>query len=466
MKLEEALQDSERNDIKEEIQVMASALGKEMQMMEAQLNRCKHAASEAISLRQEVNSLTAKLEDKAAERKSLSDKCSVQNIEIKSLKEMIEKLDKEKQELQIVIDMYGQESYDNRTIMEIKESEQRARLQADILKNALDEHSLELRIKAANEAEAACQQRLSAAEAEIPELRAKLDASERDQLELTEALRIKDAEAEAYISEIETIGQAYEDMQTQHQHLLQHVADRDEYNIKLVSESVKMKQTYASLLSEKQAKANQLQQVNSSLELLKAKIVCGEEQMKAYLTQASKTSIENRRIAINADKTKLELADSEKELKWLRSAVDFTQKDFEHNQKRIVELRMELERERSERKKLEEEYEELKNEVMELSPERQEVAIQKLQDEIKECKAILKCGVCFDRPKEEADRRPAARGKSPYARGCAGHIHAAIKVNDRCLCLGLLVGPPSRLGLSQASLSEEEQCIEERVRSC
>lgn len=43
---------------------MASALSKEMQMMEAQLNRSKDAASEAISLRQKVDSLTSKLEDK------------------------------------------------------------------------------------------------------------------------------------------------------------------------------------------------------------------------------------------------------------------------------------------------------------------------------------------------------------------------------------------------------------------
>lgn len=63
--------------------------------------------------------------------------------------------------------------------MEIKESEHRARAQAEILKTLLDEHSLELRVKAANEAEAACQQRLSTAEAEIAELQAKLDASER-----------------------------------------------------------------------------------------------------------------------------------------------------------------------------------------------------------------------------------------------------------------------------------------------
>lgn len=62
---------------------------------------------------------------------------------------------------------------------EVRESESKARAQAEMLQNALDEHGLELRVKAANEAEAACEQRLTAAEAEIAELRAMLDASER-----------------------------------------------------------------------------------------------------------------------------------------------------------------------------------------------------------------------------------------------------------------------------------------------
>lgn len=38
--------------------------------------------------------------------------------------------------------------------------------------------------------------------------------------------------------------------------------------------------------------------------------------------------------------------------------------------------------------------------VAELTSGSGEAAILKLQDEIKDCKAILKCGVCFDRPKE------------------------------------------------------------------
>ncbi|KAK2992389.1 hypothetical protein RJ640_022387 [Escallonia rubra] len=78
---------------------------------------------------------------------------------------------------------------------------------------------------------------------------------------------------------VKTIGQAYEDMQTQNQHLLQQVAERDDYNIKLVSESVKTKQGQSFLLSEKQALAKQLQQVNTSLGSLRLRIVHNEEQI-------------------------------------------------------------------------------------------------------------------------------------------------------------------------------------------
>ncbi|KAM0953075.1 putative transcription factor C2H2 family [Dioscorea sansibarensis] len=400
IKLEEAQQDLERKDIKDEMRVMALALSKEMEMLETQLNRSKEAARESASLHEEANSLRALLEKKISKQKNLSDRCAEQVVEIKSIKSLIEKLEKEKQELQIFLDMYGQECFDNRTITEIKESEQRARSQAEYLRTALDDHSLELRVKAANEAEAACQQRLSVAEAEIAELRAKLDASEREVFELKEAIKIKDSEGEAYISEIETIGQAYEDMQTQNQHLLQQVADRDGYNIKLVSDSVKMKQTHSSLISEKQALAKQLLQVHGSMELLKMKIVRNEEQMRAHLAQGAKAASDNRHVAIIMDKVKLDLEDSEKELKWLRSTVDSFEKEYEQNEKKILDIRIELERERNEREKLEGELTEVKNEVAELSSESEEAAIQRLQDEIKECKAILKCGVCFDRPKE------------------------------------------------------------------
>ncbi|KAG9459862.1 hypothetical protein H6P81_004370 [Aristolochia fimbriata] len=400
IKMEEAEQDVGRKDIKAEFRVMASALSKEMEMMETQLNRCKERALEALSLRDEAHSLRAELSKKMKEHLSIAGGCSKHTAEIKSLKALIEKLQKEKQELQIFLDMYGQQCFDNRDMMDIKESERRALAQVEVLTSALSEHGLELRVKAATEAEAACQERLSAAEAEIADLRAKLDACERNVMELTEAIKIKDEEAETYIAEIETIGQAYEDMQTQNQHLLQQVTERDDYNIKLVSDSVKAKQAQTSLFSEKEVLSKQLQQVNSSLDFFKLKVARGEEQMKALFTQAGKTSIENRKVVMNVEAAKSELAEAEKELKWLKYAVDSCEKEYEQSQRKIHDLQKELENERSEKKKLDEEVEELNNQVAEMSPQRREATIQKLQDEIKECKAILKCGVCFDRPKE------------------------------------------------------------------
>ncbi|KAK1356163.1 E3 ubiquitin protein ligase [Heracleum sosnowskyi] len=400
IKMEETLEDSGRKDIKTEFHVMSSALSKELGLMESQLTRWKETADEVLTLRENAQSLKALLNEKTSEKTNLVDNCAEQMARIKSLKELSEKLQKEKQELLIFLDMVGQQIYDNRDVREIKESEKRAHSQAAVLRNALEEHGLELRVKAANEAEAACLQRLSAAESEIADLRAKLDAVERDVLELTEAIKIKDGETEAYISEIETIGQAYEDMQTQNQHLLQQVTERDEYNIKLVSESVKTKQAQNSLLSEKQALAKQLQQVSAVLESLKVRIANGEQQMKVSILEALKSTQEDRQLAVNLESAKWELSDADKELKWLKSAVSSSEKEYEQVQRKCDEIQKELDIERSERKKLDDELLELNGKVDEISSETGEAAIQKLQDEIKDCKGILKCGVCFDRPKE------------------------------------------------------------------
>jgi hypothetical protein len=77
------------------------------------------------------------------------------------------------------LDVVNLLDYICRDMMELRQAECRAWAQVEHLKVALDEHSLELRVKAANEAEAVCQQRLTAAEAEIAGLRQRLDALDR-----------------------------------------------------------------------------------------------------------------------------------------------------------------------------------------------------------------------------------------------------------------------------------------------
>lgn len=70
-------------------------------------------------------------------------------------------------------------SVECREVDEARSSEIKAWSHVQSLKNSLDEHNLELRVKAAIEAEAKAQQRLAAREAEIADLRQKLVASRR-----------------------------------------------------------------------------------------------------------------------------------------------------------------------------------------------------------------------------------------------------------------------------------------------
>lgn len=57
-----------KKDIKAEFRVMASALSKEMGMMEMQLNRWKDIASEALSLREEAKALRGSLASKVCKQ--------------------------------------------------------------------------------------------------------------------------------------------------------------------------------------------------------------------------------------------------------------------------------------------------------------------------------------------------------------------------------------------------------------
>lgn len=66
-----------------------------------------------------------------------------------------------------------------RDVSEARDIEYKSWAHVQSLKTSLDEHSLELRVKTAIEAEALSQQRLAAAEAVIVDLRQKLEASKR-----------------------------------------------------------------------------------------------------------------------------------------------------------------------------------------------------------------------------------------------------------------------------------------------
>lgn len=401
-RLEEAHQVAGRKETVSELKVMVSTLHKEMNMMHTSLNKYKEAAQEAHGLRAEAQSLSAILQRKEREIDELQKKRNVQEAELKYVKDEMKLLRESEQELKLFLEMFECESTDPRDVMEIKQAECRALALVERMKLALDEHSLALRVKAANEAESACQQRLATAEADIAQLRQKLDESDRLAIELKESLQSKNEEGEAYISEIETIGQAYEDMQAQNRRLLHQITERDDYNTQLMSESVKAKQLQASLLAEKEALSSRMQHAAAAGDVLKNRLARLDDQAKSYMEQLGKSSEECRQHQSALDLAKRKQQEAEREAQSAKAALEGAQAQLEERNRRIAEADAELEKERFKRKRAEEESEtqSLKLARRGVHHEKGGSSVEELQEEIKEYKSILKCSVCHDRPKE------------------------------------------------------------------
>lgn len=68
--------------------------------------------------------------------------------------------------------------------------------------------------------------------------------------------------------------------------------------------------------------------------------------MKVCLTDAIKFTQEDRHFMISLETAKWELADAEKELKWLKSAAGSSEKDYEQLQRKVDEFQVKLDKER------------------------------------------------------------------------------------------------------------------------
>ncbi|PPS14831.1 hypothetical protein GOBAR_AA05736 [Gossypium barbadense] len=441
-KLEEASREPGRTEIIADFKSLLSSFPEAMSSMQNQLGKYKEAAVDIHSLRADVQSLSSILNRKAKD---------IENLSVRSTDQ--------------VTQMHKLQAMD---ILEARDSEFKAWAHVQSLKSCLDEHNLELRVKTANEAEAISQQKLAAAEAEIAELRHKLEASKRDKSRLTDSLKAKIEENEAYLSEIEnalksvkcissskvyllvrdqleksksevflhqdlfeklqvqdlkdsdgelklilemyrreftdsSIGQAYDDMQTQNQQLLQQITERDDYNIKLVLEGLRAKQLQDTLLLEKHNMEKEIQQANTSLDFYNMKAARIEDQLRFCSDQVQKLGEERFQKSVSLENTQKRLSDMRRSSHQAKESLEDSQFKIERSRAALLELQIEIERERFKKKRIEEELEVARRKVVHLRAKTEgNLMVERLQQELREYREILKCSICLDRPKEDA----------------------------------------------------------------
>ncbi|XP_004307007.1 PREDICTED: E3 ubiquitin-protein ligase BRE1-like 1 [Fragaria vesca subsp. vesca] len=400
-KLEEASREPGRKEVLEEFKALVSSFPEQMGAMQGQLRKYKEAASDFHSLQADVQSLSSILDRKVKECETFSAKSSDQLTEIQQLKAVVQDLKDTESELKLFLEMYRHELSDPRDVMEARDLECKAWAHVECLKSSLDEHNLELRVKKANEAEATSQQRLAAVEAEIADLRQRLEASKRNKVRLADVLKSKTEENEAYLAEIETIGQAYDDMQTQNQHLLQQITERDDYNIKLVLEGVRARQTQNAVLMDKRKMEREIQQGHASLNFYEMKAARIEDQLKICSDQLQRLAEHKFQGAVQLENTQKRLMDVRRSSQQARDSLEESLSKVVKGRLTLSEMQIELEKERLKKKRIEEELEALKRKAGRLQAQTEGLSIvEKLQQELGEYREILKCDICLDRTKQ------------------------------------------------------------------
>lgn len=400
-KHEKAMREPGRKNVITEFKELVSSFPKEMGAMQNELNKSKESTSEIHCLRAQLQSLSSILGREVRELQFLSDKSVSQLSEIERLHFVVGDLRESEHELKLILEMYRRESTDSRDVLESRDMEYKAWADVQSLKSSFDEHSLEARVKTAIEAEAISQQRLATAEAEIADLRQKLEFSIRGVSKSSEMLNSKYEEGESYLSEIESIGQAYEDMQTQNQQLLQQIMERDEYNIKLVMEAVKARQMHDGVCSEIKSMDKKLQEANCLMDLYDLKTARFDEQLRVRSDQVAKLVEDGWQSSTSLGNAQRRLADVQRESQLLRQSMNEIQIHTMKNRSEVTELLIELERERFNKKRIDEGLETMTMKATALRQQTDEsVLLEKLRQEIREYKGILKCRICHDRQKE------------------------------------------------------------------
>ncbi|KAL8140410.1 hypothetical protein V2J09_006431, partial [Rumex salicifolius] len=276
-----------------------------------------------------------------------------------------------------------------------------AKARVEGLRWSLDEQNLVYRVKEAIEAEAISQQTLASAESNIAHLREKLEISKRELKSLSDVLKSKSGENEAYISEIETIGQAYDDMLEQNQHLLHQITERDDYNIKLILEGVKARHINEVLLKEKKSLEKSIQQTRFTSNFYEMKAARIENWVNLCSNQVKRQKEDRHQMLDTLEAIQSRSLDAIKLCKQGRGTLELLEPKVNESRVRLANSRIERDMDRFEKKRLQEKLEALKRKSSKLEIQLDgSSTVGKLRQKQKKYKDILNCNMCNERAKE------------------------------------------------------------------
>lgn len=307
--------------------------------------------------------------------------------EIKELRANLKKSEESQKEMKILLDVYKGAAKDLRDKVELLTAEKRLKEEIEEQKARIENLEKELEKHKGALADEEAIRRLKMADETIEQLQKNLAATKQEE--------------DAVLAEMEFTSQAFEEMQEQNVRLLQQLREKDDANLKLMSERIKGNQIQKQIREEMDVLADHVTSLNTHRETQTQLVKKLEEREKAL--QNAVTSLEKelnlRQQAMELHKRKaVESAQAAQDIK---IRFDSFQQQFQEAQESLSEQLRASEEEAFKSRRVQEECANLKRR---LDKEKKNVlygaADEILLEEIKQYKAKLTCPCCNTRKKD------------------------------------------------------------------
>lgn len=295
--------------------------------------------------------------------------------EIKKMRSDLKKSKNEQRELKLLLDMYKSASKEHRDKVELMAAERKCRQEMEECKDALK------KLRESKTTDEAAMKRIQQLEDEVHSLQKQVTSLKQEE--------------DMLISEMESTGEAYEEVQEQNTRLIQQLREKDDTNFQLMGERVKTKQKLDLMSQENQLLAGQVTNLKGRIEAQNKVVKILEEQEKHLHSAMSIAEKENiaRDQALQLHKRKaIESSQSAADLKLHLDKYHSQMLEVQHI---LTEKTCAMEAQAFKTQRLQEELTRLKREVARLKKIENAGSTDKVMvEEIREYKETLTCPSC------------------------------------------------------------------------
>ncbi|PRW61074.1 E3 ubiquitin- ligase BRE1-like 2 [Chlorella sorokiniana] len=389
-----------------ELQEMITTLQRELATLRAATEKHKGLAAELEAAKAAAEVQRQAAEAAQGEARVLRERCSQQRAALSQQQDKENQWKEREADLRMFVEVATQSCLpagrEGQELVQARAAEAKLKEQVADLLGRLQSSAQQQAVQTAQQRADTAQQQLDTAVEEAARLRAEAAGLQRQVAALQQQVTDLKQEGEAYMGEIESVGQAYEDMQAQNQRLLTSLAQRDEDASKMLQQATAAAQERQQLAEERADAEGAAKRAQQAQQLAQQRTLELEARVQALLHELDKIQGEARAAAARAEAADAEVQAREQLLAAARADAEAAQKEAT---RLGAERNAEAEKAQKDGARLRRMEEQLQDAQQRLERIRQQNASPaavdtELQAECSALRAMINCNVCHQRQKD------------------------------------------------------------------